>query len=1162
MGKNIIHWLTNFGAKNLGEYLQKFSMSFFNMFDFILFLCGRSTKKELNTCSVSGRYIGSKTLILTLFSILFLSFHNVNSQRASSRGYYYNNPPVVTSPNVVWVNENLAGPVMNIEAYDPNPGGRLKYYLMNVWDSHHFTLDRYSGELRFIVPPDYEVPHDSDGDNRYKIKVKVIDCYGACGYKCIYIKVKDVDEFSCSNPNPEDDPDGDGIHNDCDLDDDNDGVLDVDEFQSLASTINNPPHSDAVNWGLDGFQIFVIGSNTNGLGYKESGFQQAVVNQGKSLVVLNNLNDFSATRTGPGTAIHSTVNFPNGSMRYTSNTSSNYAEFKDTTLQNIVSGNSGDAAFVVPEYGMCHNNYYKIEIDFDTSVNAFNIDLTDIFDISVRGHYCPPTLSYQVYADDKLIAYLEGQTVGSDSTGYVKVYDANGSFKKSIKVGHNIEASIGFNTSKLVKKVTIRNDVKEGYLRNVADHIGLDSFVYSTDFPDFDKDGIPNHLDLDSDNDGIYDIVEAGTGSMDTNNDGTIDSITSTSGDTDNDGLADSIEAINGQNTGTAARETSAGTVDYLNADSDDDGCSDANEAYNNRNADGNGDTYYNPSNLAEPLTVSSGAVSASGKVVAASYDTGDIAKVIDGSSMNSVCNNDTFAVNDFVNTIEGQLVTGNVLTNDYDLQGDTQSVKSDPIVNVANGTLTLNPNGDFRYTPNPNFVGEDSFTYEVCDNNSAQSCSRAIVFIEVLPERTTDNEPPIANVDTGTTKMGITLNGNVASNDFDPDGDPLTVNTTPVNNVSNGVLTLNANGSFIYVPNAGFIGADTFTYQICDNASPTPLCDTAIVNIIVTPATGNITVANDDAYYTVGDTANNNVEGNVLDNDTDPEGHTQTVNTTPVSNVNNGTLILNENGTFNYQPNAGFFGQDTFRYSVCDNGSPQACDIGTVIILVDKFLPPDYKPTLFTGKTIVNGSKAKIDFVIFVGEANGQNENGLNPVEIRIADSDRFIFQFDATLTTLNGTNVDNSDWSYRKESGLHKFIYVKSGGFQGNTVSKIGVKATFNSPENSSGKGPLKVTVKSDSGGQTNTRNDNDQDIIQYTNLVANGNNGNGNGNNGNGNNGSGYGNGNNGNGNGNNGNGNGNGNNGNGNNGNGYGNGNNGNGNGNNGNGNGNGGNSDDD
>ena len=99
---------------------------------------------------------------------------------------------------------------------------------------------------------------------------------------------------------------------------------------------------------------------------------------------------------------------------------------------------------------------------------------------------------------------------------------------------------------------------------------------------DFDGDGVANHFDLDSDNDGIYDVVESGNGGLDTNNDGSI-SITGAApeaADSDNNGRADGVvvSPIDTQNNGS---------FDFLNLDSDNDGCSDANEAYGTPTADG-----------------------------------------------------------------------------------------------------------------------------------------------------------------------------------------------------------------------------------------------------------------------------------------------------------------------------------------------------------------------------------------------------------------------------------------------------------------------------------------------------------------------------------------------------------------------------------------------
>ncbi|MFK5974644.1 MAG: Ig-like domain-containing protein [Flavobacteriaceae bacterium] len=98
-------------------------------------------------------------------------------------------------------------------------------------------------------------------------------------------------------------------------------------------------------------------------------------------------------------------------------------------------------------------------------------------------------------------------------------------------------------------------------------------------------------------------------------------------------------------------------------------------------------------------------------------------------------------------------------------------------------------------------------------------------------------NASPCAVTDAYNTVKNRTLNVQVTGvlgNDTDLEtGDVLTVNTTPVVDVTNGTLTLSADGSFTYIPNPGFTGTDSFTYQVCDDSNSN-LCNTAVVTITV----------------------------------------------------------------------------------------------------------------------------------------------------------------------------------------------------------------------------------------------------------------------------------------------------------------------------------------
>jgi len=85
----------------------------------------------------------------------------------------------------------------------------------------------------------------------------------------------------------------------------------------------------------------------------------------------------------------------------------------------------------------------------------------------------------------------------------------------------------------------------------------------------------------------------------------------------------------------------------------------------------------------------------------------------------------------DFVG-FENQLQEGNLLPNDTDVDGDQLIVNTTPVLPPAHGTLVLLPNGDYSYKPVIDFMGTDSFTYQVCDNGTPSLCSIAKVTIVV----------------------------------------------------------------------------------------------------------------------------------------------------------------------------------------------------------------------------------------------------------------------------------------------------------------------------------------------------------------------------------------------------------------------------------------------
>lgn len=198
--------------------------------------------------------------------------------------------------------------------------------------------------------------------------------------------------------------------------------------------------------------------------------------------------------------------------------------------------------------------------------------------------------------------------------------------------------------------------------------------------------------------------------------------------------------------------------------------------------------------------------------------------------TLNVLSVNDEPTANDDNRTTQEDVpVSGNLVNNDMDTDGDSFAPTLTPITQPVNGSVFILSSGLYAYTPNPDFNGIDSFEYEICDTGSPVMCDNAIVSIDVNPV----NDAPVAVADTYNMIGGDTLVGNVLQNDTDIDGDVLSVNTTVVASPANGVLSIAANGDISYTPNPGYLGNDQFTYEVCD---PAGLCSATDVIIVIDP--------------------------------------------------------------------------------------------------------------------------------------------------------------------------------------------------------------------------------------------------------------------------------------------------------------------------------------
>jgi len=167
------------------------------------------------------------------------------------------------------------------------------------------------------------------------------------------------------------------------------------------------------------------------------------------------------------------------------------------------------------------------------------------------------------------------------------------------------------------------------------------------------------------------------------------------------------------------------------------------------------------------------------------------------------------------------------VLANDQNPGGETLSAVL--VAPPVDGTLALAGDGSFTYTPTVDFATQDSFSYRA-DNGLVSNVATVVIAI-VDPDG-----PPVAVDDSYTTPVGQTLTvtaPGVLGNDVNPQ--PGSMTAVRAAGPAHGTLTLNTNGSFTYTPQAGYEGADSFTYR----ASNGQLSDVATVTITVTGGVG-----------------------------------------------------------------------------------------------------------------------------------------------------------------------------------------------------------------------------------------------------------------------------------------------------------------------------------
>ncbi|MEP3391334.1 MAG: cadherin-like domain-containing protein [Litoreibacter sp.] len=275
-------------------------------------------------------------------------------------------------------------------------------------------------------------------------------------------------------------------------------------------------------------------------------------------------------------------------------------------------------------------------------------------------------------------------------------------------------------------------------------------------------------------------------------------------------------------------------------------------------------------------------------------------------------------AVDDIAETFEDEAVVIDLIGNDTDVDGDPLNIGT-VSVPAEQGTVVDNGDGTVTFTPAPNYTGPAEITYTVQDGQGGEDSGEAVVNVEVIGV----NDGPQAVDDAVTTDEDTPVTIDVLDNDFDTEGDDLSITTATVP-ADQGMVEV-VDGELVFTPAENFNGEATITYGITDGNGG---ADIGEVIVTVTPVNDD-PVAVDDLETTDEDQP---ITIDLISNDTDVDGDDLSVGSVTVP-AEQGTVVDNGDGTVTFTPAPNFNGPATITYTVVDGNGGE--DEGQAVVSV-----------------------------------------------------------------------------------------------------------------------------------------------------------------------------------------------------------------------------------
>ena len=269
------------------------------------------------------------------------------------------------------------------------------------------------------------------------------------------------------------------------------------------------------------------------------------------------------------------------------------------------------------------------------------------------------------------------------------------------------------------------------------------------------------------------------------------------------------------------------------------------------------------------------------------------------------------------------------------DVDGDDLSYGK--VGDPTDGTATVDTNGDWTYTPDPDFQGSDAFTFRANDGSVDSNAATMSITVNGT------NDVPVCSSDTSSGIEDADQTGTVACTDVD--GDLLTY--SKVADPTNGGVTVDTDGQWTYDPDPNFNGVDDFSFRAGDGSA---FSSTVTMSITVT--------AVNDAPSCTADSSSGAEDGDQTGTVTctDIEGDFLTYD--KAGNPANGTAAVDPDGYWTYSPDPDFHGSDSFTFRANDgdlNSSAATMSI-TVTSVNDRPVCEDL-PLTTTSNVAVGGT-------------------------------------------------------------------------------------------------------------------------------------------------------------------------------------------------------------